>query len=103
MNIKSVVTALPNHIMSCYRLPRTVTKKFMSAVAQLLWSPGDTKNLTDYDMAMLAKQLWQLIEKLNTLFSRVFKGRYFKKASLMETIRSYSPSYGWRSIICLDL
>ena len=38
--IKSVVTDLPNHVMSCYRLPKATTKKLTSAVAQFWWSPG---------------------------------------------------------------
>lgn len=33
MIIKSVVTSLFNHVMSCYRLPKAVTKKLTSAVA----------------------------------------------------------------------
>ena len=118
MIIKSVVTALPNHVMSVYRLPKATVKKLTSAVAQFWWSPqGSTrgmhqkswdklsihkdnggrgfKDLTDFNTAMLGKQLWWLIEKPNTLF----KGRYCRNASPLEAIRSYSPSYGWRSII----
>ena len=38
--IKSVVTALPNHVMGCYRIPKTVMKKLTSAVARFWWSPG---------------------------------------------------------------
>ena len=57
------------------------------------------KDLTDFNTAMLDKQLWRLIEKPNSLFARVFKGRYFKNASPLEPIRSYSPSYGWRNIV----
>ncbi|XP_056860083.1 uncharacterized protein LOC130508541 [Raphanus sativus] len=56
------------------------------------------KEIADFNTAMLAKQLWRLIEKPNALFSRVFKGRYFRNASPLDPIRSYSPSYGWRSI-----
>ena len=120
--IKSVVTALPNHVMSIYRLPKVIAKKLTSAVAQFWWSSGrstkgmhwkswdklcvpkDTgglgfKDLTNFNTAMLGKQLWRLIEKPNTLFARVFKGRYYMNASPVEPIRSYSPSYGWRSII----
>ncbi|XP_056858277.1 uncharacterized protein LOC130507599, partial [Raphanus sativus] len=104
------------------RLPKATAKKLTSAVAQFWWSPGgstrgmhwkswdklvlskedgglDFKDLTDFNTAMLGKQLWRLIEKPKTLFSRVFKGRYFRNASPLEPIRSYSPSYGWRSII----
>ena len=39
------------------------------------------------------------MDKLNTLFSRVFKGRHFRNTSPLEPIRSYSSSYGWRSIV----
>ena len=120
--IKSVVTALPNHVMSVYRLPKATVKKLTSAVAQFWWSPGGStkgmhwkswdklclpkdngglgfKDLMDFNTAMLGKQLWRLIEKPNTLFSRVFKGRYYRNASPLEPIRYYSPSYGWRSMI----
>ena len=57
------------------------------------------KDITDFNTAILGKQLWRLIEKPNTLFARVFKGRYYRNASPLEPIRSYSPSYGWRSIV----
>ena len=40
MIIKSVVTTLPNHVMSCYRLPKAAAKKLTSAVAQFWWSLG---------------------------------------------------------------
>ena len=80
MIIKSVITALPNHVMSVYRLPKAIVKKLTSAVAQFWWSPqGSTrgmhqkswdklsidkdnggrgfKDLTDFNMAMLGNQL----------------------------------------------
>ena len=44
--IKSVVTALPNHVMSVYRLPKATVKKLTSAVAQFWWSlGGSTKGM----------------------------------------------------------
>lgn len=120
--IKSVVTALPNHAMSVYRLPKATVKKLTSAIAQFWWSTGGSakgmhwkswdklclykdngglgfKDLTDFNPAMLGKQLWRVIEKPDTLFSRVLKERYYWNASPLELIRSYFPSYGWRSII----
>ena len=57
------------------------------------------KDITNFKTVMLGKQLWRLIEKPNTLSSRVFKGRYYRNVSPLEPIRSYSPSYGWRSIV----
>ena len=44
--IKSVVTALANHVMSCFRIPKTVTEKLTSVVAQFWWSPkGNTRGM----------------------------------------------------------
>ena len=42
--IKSLVTALPNHVMSVYQLPKATAKKLTSAVAQSWWSPGGSTN-----------------------------------------------------------
>ena len=53
----------------------------------------------DFNTAMLGERMWRLINKPHTLFSRFFKGRYYRNASPLEPIRSYSRSYGWRSII----
>ena len=43
--IKSVVTALPNHLMSVYRLPKAIVKKLTNAVAQFWWSPGGIRGV----------------------------------------------------------
>ena len=48
--------------------------------------------------ALLAKQLWRLVSFPDSLFAKVFKRRYFRKSNPLENIKSYSPSYGWRSI-----
>lgn len=89
--IKSVVTALQNHVMSCFRIPKTATKKLKSAVAQFWWNSGGNtrsihwkswdkvcntkeegglglKDITDFNTAMHGKQFWRLLEKPYTLF-----------------------------------
>ncbi|XP_010506884.1 PREDICTED: uncharacterized protein LOC104783422 [Camelina sativa] len=120
--IKSIATAVPTFVMSCFRLPKTITSKLSSAVANFWWSSdGRTggmhwlaweklccskqqgglgfRNVDDFNSALLAKQLWRLIEYPDSLFARILKGRYYRNSDPMEPIRSYSPSYGWRSII----
>ena len=39
-----MVTALPNHVMSCHRLPKKTVKKLTSAIAQFWWSPGKVQD-----------------------------------------------------------
>ena len=44
--IKYVVTDLPNHVMSCFRIPKMVIKKLTSVMAQFWWSPwGNTRGM----------------------------------------------------------
>ena len=120
--IKSVVAVLPTYVMSCFRLPKTITSKLTSAVAKFWWSSdGESRGMhwmawnklcsskadgglgfrsvNDFNSALLAKQLWRLITVPDSLFAKVFKGRYFRKSNPLDKLKSYSPSYGWRSII----
>ncbi|XP_023633877.1 uncharacterized protein LOC111829331 [Capsella rubella] len=119
--IKLVASALPTYVMSCFRLPKTITSKLTSAVAKYWWSSnGQTggmhwkawdklcsskqvgglgfRDVNDFNSALLAKQLWRLIEVPDSLFAKVFKGRYYRNSTPMDINKSYSPSYGWRSI-----
>lgn len=57
--IKSVVTALPNHVMYFYRLPKATAKKLTNVVAQFWWSPcGSTKgmHLKSWDKLCINKE-----------------------------------------------
>ena len=57
--IKLVITALPNHTMSCYRLTKATAKKLTSAVAQFWWSSGgSTRGLhcKSWDKVYISKE-----------------------------------------------
>ena len=119
--IKSVASPMTTHVMSCFRLPKGVTKKITSIISHFWWDGGGNKNgihwlswdkvctckedgglsfrdLQDFNTTLLAKLFWLLIDKPECLFSKVFKGRYFQNTDPLENHRSYSSSYGWRSI-----
>ncbi|XP_010501979.1 PREDICTED: uncharacterized protein LOC104779321 [Camelina sativa] len=120
--IKSVATAVPTFVMSCFRLPKTVTRKLTRVISNFWWSSsGETRGLhwiawdklcvdkidgglgfrclDDFNTALLAKQLWRLITAPESLFAKVFKGRYYRHSNPLDPTKSYSPSYGWRSMI----
>ncbi|XP_019085584.1 PREDICTED: uncharacterized protein LOC109126473 [Camelina sativa] len=111
--VRSVVTAVPSFVMSCYRLSKTITSKLTSAVANFWWSSSGQgggmhwltwdklcsskqmgglgfRNVDDFNTALLAKQLWRLIEFPDSLFARVFKNRYYRNSTPLEPLRSYS-------------
>ncbi|CAA7050672.1 unnamed protein product [Microthlaspi erraticum] len=56
------------------------------------------RTIEDFNTALLAKQLWRLMDYPDSLFAKVFKGRYYRNSTPMDPIRSYSLSYGWQSI-----
>lgn len=45
-----------------------------------------------FNMALITKQLWCVIQNLDSLVARVFKAKYFKKTDVMEAKIGYQPS-----------
>ncbi|XP_056866982.1 uncharacterized protein LOC130512731 [Raphanus sativus] len=106
----------------CYLLPQGITDKLKSTTSNFWWSsnqnsrglhwiawdeictPKDSgglgfRDFHDFNLALLAKQLWRLIHYPNSLIARVLKGRYYRHTSPLDEHQTYSPSYGWRSIM----
>lgn len=46
------------------------------------------KDLVKFNEVMLAKQVWRLMSDDNSLFCRVFKGKYFPRGSFLEASKS---------------
>ncbi|XP_056848949.1 uncharacterized protein LOC130499067 [Raphanus sativus] len=122
VQIKAVAQAVPTYVMSCYLLPQGITDKLKSTTSNFWWSsnqnsrglhwiawdeictPKDSgglgfRDFHDFNLALLAKQLWRLIHYPNSLIARVLKGRYYRHTSPLDEHQTYSPSYGWRSIM----
>ncbi|KAG7581014.1 Reverse transcriptase zinc-binding domain [Arabidopsis suecica] len=120
--IKSVAQALPTYVMSCFLLPKAIRSKLSSAIANFWWKTNENSNgihwiawdklctpysegglgfrtLEEFNLALLAKQLWRLIRFPNSLLSRVLRGRYFRYSDPLHIGSSNRPSYGWRSIM----
>jgi hypothetical protein len=51
-----------------------------------------------FNMAMVAKQGWNLINKPNSLVAKILKARYFFQSSLLDSNLGNNPSFTWRSI-----
>lgn len=48
---------------------------------------------------MLAKQAWEMMHHMHSLFYWVYKARYFPRCSFFEAELGYKPSYVWRSLL----
>lgn len=57
------------------------------------------RDFTLFNKALLAKQVWRILENHDHIISRVFKARYFKHTDIIEATIGSNPSYVWRSLV----
>ena len=56
------------------------------------------RDLRDFNLAMLAKQGWRMLQDHDSLLSKCFKARYFPRYTFLEAKESPGCSYVWRSL-----
>ena len=120
--LKSVILALPAYVMSCCRLPKALCQNVCSEMAKFWWGQikdekkihwikwsrmTDLKaegglgfrDLQDFNLALLGKQLWRILMQPNLLMSRVMKARYFGGKSIWDAQPKGSDSWCWKSLL----
>ncbi|XP_056847414.1 uncharacterized protein LOC108829345 [Raphanus sativus] len=119
--IKSILLALPTYVMSTFLLPLEICENLASAIAQFWWSSNPPKRgihwskrekvflpreeggigfrmIHEFNLALLAKQLWRLAQNPDSLVARVLRGRYYRLSSPLRVNSVNSLSYVWTSI-----
>ena len=56
------------------------------------------RDLRAFNLAMLAKQGWRIVQCNDSLLYQCFKARYFPHSSFLEAKVSPNHSYVWRSV-----
>ncbi|XP_028097038.1 uncharacterized protein LOC114296911 [Camellia sinensis] len=120
--LNSVLMAMPNYAMSCFKLSVSLSKKINAAIARFWWgSQGDERkvhwlswpklsackkrgglgfrDLEAMNLALLAKQGWRLVSGPPSLFQRVFKAKYFHNTSFWVAKDFASASWALKSIL----
>ncbi|PNX71244.1 ribonuclease H, partial [Trifolium pratense] len=119
--IKSVLQAIPSYVMSVYLLPDGVIKDIERMMNSFWWGGGANnkgirwlawdrmtipkdqggmgfRDLHSFNLAMIAKQGWNIMTKPHTILAKLYKARYFPNSSLFESKLGHNPSYAWRGI-----
>lgn len=56
-------------------------------------------DLHSFNMAMLAEQVWRLIQVPEWLCARVLQAEYFPNSNVLEAVAQPGMSYVWRSLL----
>ncbi|CAJ2665105.1 unnamed protein product [Trifolium pratense] len=120
--IKSVLQAIPAYVMSLFILPSSFIDDIEKMINAFWWGGGNGnskgihwlawerlacpkdkgglgfRNFEAFNMAMVAKQAWKILQNPDTLVARLIKARYFPRSTLLEASLGYNPSFAWRSI-----
>ena len=120
--IRSVAQAVPVYSMSCFLLPRGLCQHINSLIRKFWWGSkgGQRKpawvswrtmckpkhmggmgfrDIELFNLALLARQVWRLLQEPDTLCARVLKARYYPDTSVLHATLGAHPSQVWRSIM----
>lgn len=118
--IKSVLQAIPTCVMSCFKLPGYLLHELESLISHYWWgNNGKDKmhwvnwllmckskrdgglgfhDLRTFNFAFLGKQIWRIIQNSDSLFSRVYKDKYFPNCDIPDSTPMENSSFTWKSI-----
>jgi hypothetical protein len=120
--IKAVAQAIPVYSMACFRLPRGICENVTSLIRQFWWGSKRGKrkpcwvswdvctkpkslgglgfrDIELFNLSLLARQAWRLIEGPMTLSARILKSVYYPSVSFLDSELGAHPSQIWRAIL----
>ena len=120
--IKVVAQSIPTYTMSVFLLPLKLCDELNSLCAKFWWGQvGNERkihwkswdklstskkeggmgfqDLRAFNLAMLDKQGWRMIQGNDSLLHKCFKARYFPRSSFLDAKESPGCSYVWRSLM----
>ena len=122
MLIKAVAQSIPTYMMGVFQLPVKLCDELNAMCARFWWGQiGNEKKihwkiwnilsqlkkeggmgfreLRSFNLAILAKQGWRLIQEQGSLLYGYFKVRYFPRGSFLEAKDVPNSSYVWKSLM----
>jgi hypothetical protein len=120
--IKAIAQAILTYAMSCFDLTQALCDEISTMICRYWWNQQDDKNkchwvswetmtkskndggmgfrdLHMFNLAMLARQSWRLLQNPDSLCCVVLKALYFPESSILEAAPKQGMSYTWRSIL----
>ena len=120
--IKAVAQSLPTYTMGVFQLPLRVCDELNALCAKFWWGQNGSerkihwkswsylsrpkkeggmgfRDLRSFNLAMLAKQGWRLLQDQDSLLFQCLKACYFPRCHFLDALESQNCSYTWKSIM----
>ncbi|KAL8158305.1 hypothetical protein AgCh_002851 [Apium graveolens] len=121
--LKTAAQSIPNFWMNLLLIPEEICDDIEKIMNSFWWCNGSStskgikwiswkrlcvvkeggglgmKDLHNFNLAMLAKQGWRLVNNDNSLVSRLMQDRYYPKGDFLNATVGPNPSFMWRSIM----
>ncbi|XP_016694234.1 uncharacterized protein [Gossypium hirsutum] len=119
--IKAALQAIPTYSMACFLLSKSLCDEMEAIIERFWWKKGQGKggihwsswknlcslkengglgfrNLSQFNIALLAKQGWRLFNYPNSLLAKVLKAKYYPNSNFLSAELGNLPSLTWKSI-----
>lgn len=120
--IKAVAQAIPTYAMACFDLTKGLCEEISDMICRFWWAQQEDerkthwvsnrklhlpkenggfgfRDLYSFNIAMLARQGWRLLQNPESLCARVLQAKYFPSSSILDAQPVSGMSYIWRSIL----
>nr|DAD28952.1 TPA_asm: hypothetical protein HUJ06_030420 [Nelumbo nucifera] len=120
--IKFVAQAVPFYCMNTFMIPVSLSKELERMMNSFWWGNSNSngggikwlrweklcvrkeeggmgfRDMQAFNLAMIAKQSWNILSNPYALVCRVFKAKYFPRGDFLVAQCGHNPSYTWKSI-----
>ncbi|XP_062028542.1 uncharacterized protein LOC133744454 [Rosa rugosa] len=117
--IKSNLSSIPNHIMTCFRCPKNVTKEIDRQAKDFFWG-SDTKcppvaweqicrpktleglgirPAGFFNNAALGKLAWKIINDQDNWWAQIIRKKYLRKVNFFQAKKKQRNSIAWNGIL----
>jgi hypothetical protein len=120
--LKSVIQAIPTYNMSVFMLPKSLCNKLEVVMNQFMWGNKESskglnwmswsrlgnsksngglgyRDMEVFNLALLAKQGWRLIQDPNSLLGTISRDKYYPGKTFQLAALGHNPSFAWCSIL----
>lgn len=122
MLLKTAAQTVPNFWMSLLLIPAEICNRIQRHMNEFWWGGGGSskgikwyawdrlcnakedgglgfKHLHQFNIEMLVKQGWRLLNNVNPLVTDLMKAKYYPHTNFLNAKLGTNPSYMWRSIM----